>query len=137
MGAGPWGAASTRWAAMATIATRLFTWLRGEAVGTDAFGNRYFREKGVPEGRRRRRWVLYKGEAEASKVPPDWHAWLHHTVDRPPSLSPLPSQPWEKEHRPNMTGTGEAWLPRGHLLRGGERAPAAGDYEPWRPGEQG
>ena len=120
---------------MATIATRLFTWLRGEAVGTDAFGNRYFHEKGVPEGRWRRRWVLYRGEAEASQLPPDWHAWLHRTVDRPPSLAPLPTQPWEKERRPNMTGTGQAWLPRGHLLAGGVRAPATGDYEPWRPGD--
>ncbi|HMK69215.1 MAG TPA: NADH-ubiquinone oxidoreductase subunit NDUFA12 family protein, partial [Stellaceae bacterium] len=75
-----------------SIGTRLFTWLRGELVGTDQFGNRYFREKpgrklrrGGGFDSRERRWVLYKGEAEASKVPPEWHGWLHHTVNDVPT----------------------------------------------------
>ena len=38
-----------------TITTRLFTWWKGEPVGTDDAGNRYFREKSAPEGRRERR----------------------------------------------------------------------------------
>src|SRR5471030_1164552 len=29
-----------------TIGTRLFTWWRGELVGTDQLGNRYYNEKG-------------------------------------------------------------------------------------------
>ena len=118
---------------MATIGTRLFTWLKGDFVGEDAYGNRYYTRKGVPENRWRRRWVVYKGTPEASKVPPDWHAWLHRTVREPPSRSPLPAQPWEKEHLPNLTGTRAAYLPAGHVLRGGERKPATGDYEAWRP----
>lgn len=122
------------WNDMATIGTRIFTWFKGESVGTDVFGNRYFHEKGVAEGRWRRRWVLYKGRPEASKVPPDWHAWLHRTIDVPPSVSPLPAQSWEKGHLPNLTGTRAAYLPSGHILRGGERAPATGDYEAWQPG---
>ena len=118
---------------MATIGTRLFTWMKGEAVGEDEFGNRYFHEKGVDVDRLRRRWVLYKGKPEASKVPPDWHAWLHRTIAEPPSREPLPEKPWEKDHLPNLTGTKAAYLPRGHILRGGERAPATGDYEAWQP----
>ncbi len=118
---------------MATLGTRLYTWLRGESVGEDEFGNRYYRDRGVAEGRRRRRWVLYKGRPEASKVPPDWRAWLHRTIDEPPSWSPLPAKDWEKPHLPNLTGTRAAYLPRGHVLRGGERAVATGDYEAWRP----
>lgn len=119
---------------MATIGTRLYTWFKGEFVGADAFGNRYFTEKGVPEGRWRRRWVLYKGAPEASKVPPDWHAWLHRTIDTPPSVQPLPNKPWQKPHLPNLTGTRAAYLPPGHVLRGGERPRTTGDYEAWRPG---
>jgi NADH:ubiquinone oxidoreductase subunit len=118
---------------MATIGTRLFTWLKGELVGTDAYGNRYYRERGVPEGRWRRRWVLYKGVPEASKVPPDWHAWLHRTIEAPPSEKPLPGQRWEKPHVPNLTGTRAAYLPQGHVLRTGQHAPATGDYEAWQP----
>lgn len=111
----------------ATIGTRLMTWWKGEKVGQDAFGNTYYREKGG-----RRRWVIYRGRPEASKVPPDWHAWLHHTVAEPPAPEP-PARPWEKPHVPNLTGTPHAYRPLGSLLEGGRRARATGDYEAWRP----
>ena len=41
--------------------------------------------------------------------------------------------PWQKDHLPNLTGTVYAYHPQGSLLRGGQRAPATGDYEPWQP----
>ena len=121
---------------MATLGTRLYTWLRGEFVGEDEFGNRYFQQKGVPDGRWRRRWVLYKGIPEASKVPPGWNAWLHRTLEDPPSVAPLTARSWEKPHLPNLTGTKAAYLPPGHLLRGGKRPEATGDYEAWIPGPE-
>lgn len=111
-----------------TVRTRVLTWLRGKQVGTDPRGNRYFVERsGGP-----RRWVLYVGETEASKVPPEWNAWLHHTVDALPSGQPR-MWPWEKPHEPNLTGTADAYRPPGHVSRGGKRAKATGDYEAWRP----
>ncbi len=123
-----------------TVGTRLFTWWRGELVGTDPFGNRYYRDKTHPKlvrggGRpsREKRWVLYPGKAEASRVPPEWHAWLHHTIDAPPADGGRPKYPWQKEHEPNLTGTPVAYRPPGSLYRGGERDRAAGDYEPWLP----
>lgn len=109
-----------------SIGTRLYTWLHGEPVGIDQFGNRYFSERGG-----RRRWVLYKGEPEASKVPPEWHAWLHRTVAEVPKPRPAPA--WEKPHLPNLTGTTEAYRPPGAVEQGGRRARATGDYEAWRP----
>lgn len=114
-----------------TIATRLFTRLKGRLVGTDDQGNRYYTEHTPRPGRAPRRWVLYAGEPEASSVPPEWHAWLHWTVDTP--LTEASRHPWQKPHRPNMTGTDKAWLPRGHDARPGPRPPATGDYEAWRP----
>ena len=123
-----------------TLGTKLFTWLRGELVGTDQFGNRYYRDKRRPPlkrggGResRERRWVLYNGEPEASRVPPEWHGWLHHTFAEPPPEGGKPKYPWQKEHQPNLTGTPAAYRPPGSVLRGGHRAPAAGDYQPWTP----
>lgn len=123
-----------------TIGTRILTWLRGELVGSDEFGNRYYREKshaplqkGGGRFSREKRWVLYKGEAEASRVPPEWHAWLHHTVDEIPAGGSTPKYAWQKPHVPNMTGTAEAYRPPGSLFRGGHRQPASGDYEPWQP----
>jgi len=123
-----------------TIGTLIMTWFRGEKVGTDRFGNRYYRdksraklEKGGGRFSREKRWVLYKGEAEASRVPPEWHAWLHHTVDEVPLHADEKHYPWQKEHLPNLTGTRDAYRPPGSLLRGGHRQAAASDYEPWQP----
>lgn len=116
-----------------TIGTKLFTWLRGERVGEDAEGNRYYQEKRAVAGRRRRRWVIYNGTVEASRVPPDWHGWLHYTTDAPPPKGGLPARPWQKPHQPNLSGTEHAYRPPGHTLEGGKRAKATGDYEAWTP----
>ena len=124
---------------MATLGTKLYTWLRGEVVGEDHAGNRYYREKGGGKVhkdslRRERRWVIYaEGQREASRVPPEWHAWLHHTVQEPPKEDDARPHSWMKEHQPNRTGTEEAYRPPGHTLQGGNRAKATGDYEPWTP----
>jgi len=120
------------------IGTRLFTWLRGDLVGRDGQGNRYYRAKGGGRThkdslRHEQRWVIYDGEVEASRVPPEWHAWLHHTTDTIPPEGGPARRPWQKDHQPNKTGTVEAYRPPGHTLKGGKRAPATGDYEPWTP----
>ncbi|MBL8832558.1 MAG: NADH:ubiquinone oxidoreductase subunit NDUFA12 [Rhodospirillales bacterium] len=118
-----------------TIGTRLYTWLRGQEVGRDEFGNRYYKDKtGVLRARREKRWVVYEGDAEATKVPPDWHAWLHHLIAAPPPAGGLPTRKaWQLPHQPNQTGTPNAYRPPGHEFQGGQRAKATGDYEPWTP----
>src|SRR5690606_35776278 len=68
-----------------TIGTQLFTARKGRKVGEDDQGNAYYQ---TADGKRR--WVIFKGEMEASRVPPDWHGWLHHTWDEPPTKAPLP-----------------------------------------------
>ena len=118
-----------------TIATRLYTWFAGRMVGADGFGNRYYRDRfGARrfDGRREKRWVIYRGAPEATKVPPEWHAWLHQMVDEPPSGKPA-LRPWQLPHEPNRTGTPQAYRPPGHDYKGGQRAKATGDYEPWTP----
>lgn len=117
-----------------TVGTRIYTWLKGELVGTDAYGNNYYVSKGAASVKTAKRWVVYKGEAEASKVPPAWHGWLHRTTDQVPSAENAPTvRPWQKDHLPNLTGTELAYRPPGHQLEGGKRKKATGDYEPWRP----
>jgi NADH:ubiquinone oxidoreductase subunit len=111
--------------------TLIYTWLNGRQVGVDSYGNRYYESrKALPGTYRPRRWVLYKGAMEASKVPAEWHAWLHHTTETPIKAE---QRAWEKEHQPNLSGSVHAYLPPGHLARGGERDRATGDYEPWTP----
>lgn len=110
------------WWNSATIGTRLFTSRKGEKVGSDDQGNVYYQEKNG-----RRRWVIYKnGPVEASRVPAEWHAWLHYTVDELPSEQQVVVKEWEKEHQPNLTGSTAAYAPASPRTNEPE-------YEAWRP----
>jgi NADH:ubiquinone oxidoreductase subunit len=71
--------------------------------------------------------------AEASQVPPEWHGWMHHMVDTPPTEETYVARPWQKPHRMNMTGTAQAYRPSGSILSTGKRPAATGDYKPWQP----
>ncbi len=113
---------------MAHIGTRFFTWRNGKLVGDDQFGNRYYEDRRGSG----RRWVVYKGVVEGTKVPSQWNAWLHHTTDSVPATEP-DMRDWEKPHQPNLTGTPHAYRPAGHVTRGAKRAAATGDYEAWSP----
>lgn len=107
--------------------------LTATEIGTDQFGNRYYEERRARAGKPPRRYVRYNGIAEASKVPADWHGWLHHTESAPPPAGGYGKHVWQQEHQPNVTGTKHAYRPDGHMLKGGKRKPATGDYEPWNP----
>ncbi len=113
------------------LGTRIFTWLNGRQVGRDGTGNVYYEDKHIRRGVRTRRWVRYAGTPEASKVPPEWHAWLHYTTDAP--IEVTAPRPWIKPHQPNATGTPAGYRPPGHDYQGGKRARATGDYEAWSP----
>ncbi|HWL47496.1 MAG TPA: NADH:ubiquinone oxidoreductase subunit NDUFA12 [Sphingomonadaceae bacterium] len=116
----------------ATIGTSFFTRRNGRKVGEDALGNVYFETKSGARGQPRR-WVIYNGANDASRVPPEWHGWLHGTLDDPPDRALPPARAWEKPALPNLTGTAAAYRPAGALERGGRRAAATGDYEAWTP----
>ena len=107
-----------------TIGTRIYTWRHGELVGEDDLGNKYYTNG-------EKRWVIYNGPIEGSRVPAEWHGWLHYTFDNRPGNNPLPRQSWEKPSKPNMTGTAEAYHPSGSLLAGGKTPKS--DYEAWQP----
>lgn len=125
------------------IFKNIFTWWEGAtfgtwvgALGTDKVGEdevaTYHLGKVGPGGVRRR-MALYKGSNEASRVRPEWHAWLHHQIDDVPAVSLPPTRAWQKEGQPNLTGTPTAYRPAGSLDAGGKRAAATGDYEAWSP----
>lgn len=115
----------------ATVGTLLNSWKTGEQVGEDHLGNRYFRER-----KGERRWVLYNGPNDASRVPPEWHGWLHRTYDELPSEKHAPARAWQAAPTHNLTGSKDAHRPAGALERGGVRAPATGDYQAWQPGAE-
>lgn len=108
----------------------------GKKVGEDQIGNIYYEAKPRLGYKRPRRWVMYKGAAEPSSVPPEWHGWLHYqTNDVPAADGESFRRPWQKPHVPNLTGTNAAYRPPGHLLQGGKRDKATGDYTAWTPSE--
>ncbi len=128
------------------VIAKIFTWWNGTTIGAmfdinrraafvgdDEYGNRYFEERKPSIEGRKRRYVQYKGLAEPSKVPADWHGWLHHTFEDPPTVAPLDRRVWETDHKPNMTGTVFAERPKGALSEGGHRAANSADYEAWTP----
>ena len=111
-----------------TIGTQLHTWRHGQRVGDDAQGNVFYQ---TTDGKRR--WVIFNGESEASRVSPDWHGWLHFTWDQPPTTAPLVHKVWEAPHLENLTGSAAAYAPPGSIRKAGALAPARADYEAWTP----
>lgn len=122
-----------------------FTWWNGATLGTwfglagkkqvgeDALGNVYY-EGGRDVHGRPRRWVIYEGSNDASRVPPEWFSWLHHQIDEVPDQALPAPRVWEKPAEPNLTGSRLAYRPPGALEAGGQRVRATGDYEAWTPG---
>ena len=101
-----------------TLGTRLHTWRYGKMVGQDESGNTYY-EGGTDSEGRTRRWVIYNGLAEASRIPPGWHGWMHHRVDVAPSQERLQAarmakaasaKPYRQRRRVPAEGFAGAWL---------------------------
>ena len=109
----------------ATLGTALFSARHGSRVGDDALGNRYFEGKG-------RRWVMYAGSNDVSRVPPEWYAWLTRQIDVVPDDLPPPPK-FLRPATPNLTGTAAAYRPTGAMEKGGIRQAASGDYQAWTP----
>ena len=117
---------ATTWWNRETLGTQLYTWRKGVKVGEDGEGNIFFRDKDD-----RRRWVIFNGEVEASRVSAEWHGWLHRTWDEPPTEKPLTKKSWEIDHKPNVTGSLASYKPAGSLNR--RDIKERRDYEAWSP----
>ena len=107
-------------------------------VGTDHLGNVYYTAKPRKGYDRDRRWVIYNGAADASRIPPEWHGWIHHQSDIVPTEAETGfRRSWQKPPKANMTGTDQAYLPDGHMLRREQMTNKAetsrADYEAWTP----
>ena len=106
-----------------TVGTFLYTLFVGKLAGKDQFGNKYyFNSKG-------NRWVIYKNRVEASKIPPEWHLWIHFMTTKKPSDFSF-KYSWQKEYEENLTGTKKAHKPKGSLA-----LPKSEDmkkYESWK-----
>jgi NADH:ubiquinone oxidoreductase subunit len=96
-------------------------------AGADEFGNKYYISKfGKDYLGRESRFVIYNGKEEPSKVPPQWHSWLHHLSNEAIKAK---KYKWQKDHMPNLTGTKLAYGPEKY----GIRPRISADYIPWFP----
>lgn len=112
----------------ATIGAGMHIRGSGREVGRDAAGNIYYQSK-----KGDRRYVIYNGENDASRIPPEWYAWMHKQIDDVPDKALPPAPKFLKDPTPNLTGTPYAYRPTGALARGGHRQAASGDYQAWTP----
>ncbi len=89
-----------------TLGTRIKTIFTGKLIGEDEFGNKYYQnKKGI-------RWIIYKEEVEASKIPNEWYSWIHYTKNKIENIHELKKYNWQKPHKPNLTGTNKAYNPK-------------------------
>ena len=115
------------------LGTKIYTWLRGNFVGLDELGNKYYCNSKNFKSKSAKRWVMYHSEIEASRIPPHWQAWLHKTINVPP-IHYSHKYKWQKDHHPNMTGTPQAYLPSSHpLSKSYKIKKVKTDYEKWKP----
>ncbi|HYD36938.1 MAG TPA: NADH-ubiquinone oxidoreductase subunit NDUFA12 family protein [Allosphingosinicella sp.] len=101
---------------------------RARSVGRDDLGNVYYESK-----KGGRRFVIYDGPNDPSRIPPEWYAWLHRMIDGTPDRALPPAPKFLREAEPNLTGTPLAYRPSGALELGARRPAASGDYEAWTP----
>ena len=114
-----------------TFGTRLFTLVLGKKMGTDDAGNIYYRHRQLES----RRWVIYNGTIEASKIPPEWHAWLHNMVRTPPRADAgQDALSWFKPHLANLTGTPKAY--KRNPPPSSNKQETNLEYEAWQPPAQ-
>ncbi len=85
-----------------------FIRLKAKSVGKDQFGNEYFVARQKNYLGQNTRYVIYNGIEEGSKIPPNWHGWLHYSVDDTPEEQKHLYK-WQKCHIPNLTGTKKAY----------------------------
>jgi len=106
-----------------TIGTFLYTLFTGKYVGEDEFGNKYY------SNAKGKRWVIYKNRVEASKIPPNWHLWIHFLINKIPSRNQKRFD-WQKDYEENLTGTIKAYKPDGSLSS--ESQKDMKKYETWK-----
>ena len=93
------------WWNVDTLGTRIKTMLFGKFVGSDSHGNKYY------ESKNGKRWVIYSGEIDATKIPVELYSWIHFTHNRIEKKHNLEKYNWQKPHQSNLTGTEKAYYP--------------------------
>ncbi len=73
-------------------------------IGKDELGNTYYESYSQDYLGRKKRTVIYKGLAEPTKIPSEWHSWIHFLNDNIPKTH-QDRYNWQKFRQPNHTGS--------------------------------
>ena len=112
------------------LALKLKIFLFYRYVGKDEFGNKYYETKKA-DSKKLKRMVKYNGLPEASKIPANYHGWLHYNSDEFPTNKKHKFS-WQKKHLPNLSGTRYAYIPKS-ISENFERNKQNTEYKPWTP----
>ena len=107
-----------------TLGTRIQIFFFGKFVGKDESGNKYYENR-----HKEKRWVIYKGEINASKITSDWYSWIHHINEKNPLEKKIDKFAWQKPHEENRTGTSKAYKPN----KISKKNKNFKKYETWKP----
>ena len=110
-----------------TFGTRVFTFLNGKKVGSDSDGNIFY----VHKKNANKRWVIYNGLMDASRIQAIWHDWIHHRTDEIPNQQDLENLDWYKHHKSNTTGTIDSYFP--NQLNSNISQNLQKHYKAWQP----
>ena len=94
------------WWNQETIGTKIQTIFFGKLVGEDSFGNKYYQSKSG------KRWIIYKDEIDASKIPNEWYSWIHFITNKIENFHDFKKYDWQKPHKSNQTGTDNSYHPK-------------------------
>ena len=106
-----------------TVGTFINTMFYGKFVGKDESGNKYY------ENKKGKRWGIYKGEINASKIDADWYSWIHYQTNTKPTEEKSIKHSWQKPHLENKTGTNQAYKPNKISNKNKDFK----KYESWKP----
>ena len=115
------------------IFLKVYSILFAQKVGEDDYGNIYYvdKSKTPTNNYRERRWIIYNGIVEASKVPQEWNAWLHHVTKNIPKKT-IRKPKWFKKHLPNQTGTMNSIIPKNKIIKD----KINNLYSTWKPNDK-
>lgn len=125
---------------MSRLLTLMYLSIFGRLVGEDNYGNKYFELKKKDFFGRKRRVCLFRGRAEASNIPPEWHLFMHYQHESSKIPVNIRKYKWQRNYLPDLTLSSIKYLPKNHLLHNSKtnlyNAKGGGDpfkFRSWKP----
>lgn len=94
----------------------IFLKFKGKFVGEDEYGNKYYETNQRDYLNRKKRYCLFNGRVEATKIPPEWHCFMHYQIPKESVILDTKQYKWQKRFLPDLTLSSIKYLPKNHPL---------------------